>query len=136
MKLMNRINTLTIILLISIGYCLDNGLGKTPPMGWNPWNKYACNISEDIVKSTVEVLLKSGLFDAGYTYLNLDDCWQVSRNTLTNRIQEDPVRFPSGMAALVKYVHSKGLKFGLYSDAGTKTCESRPGSLGYEELDA
>ena len=72
----------------------------------------------------------------GYRYVNIDDCWQKERNDTTKEIIPDPTRFPSGMAALVDYVHSKGLLFGLYSDAGTETCQKRPGSYGYETIDA
>lgn len=110
-------NFIICLLLLVGSLALDNGLGRTPPMGWNPWNKYGCEISEQIVKDTVESLISTGLAEAGYNYVNLDDCWQYSRDPITNKIIEDPVRFPSGIPALVKYVHSKGFKFGLYSDA-------------------
>lgn len=108
---------LCLLYLILNIFALDNGLGKTPPMGWNPWNKYGCNISEAIVRDTVDSLINSGLAAAGYVYINLDDCWQSGRDPKTLEIIADPDRFPSGIPALVQYVHSKGLKFGLYSDA-------------------
>ncbi|HUL15328.1 MAG TPA: glycoside hydrolase family 27 protein, partial [Terriglobales bacterium] len=107
----------------------DNGLAKTPPMGWNSWNKFACNVSEDLIKSVADAIASNGMKDAGYEYVVIDDCWQVSRDANGN-IVADATRFPSGMKALADYVHSKGLKFGLYSDAGAKTCQGRPGSQG------
>ncbi len=113
----------------------DNGLAKTPPMGWNSWNKFACNVSESLIKEMADAMVTSGMRDAGYVYLVIDDCWQVDRDAQGN-IQPDPKRFPSGMKALADYIHSKGLKFGLYSDAGTHTCQKRPGSRGYEFQDA
>jgi alpha-galactosidase len=116
-------------------HALDNGLARTPPMGWNSWNKYACNISETLIKQQADAMVSSGLKDAGYQYINIDDCWQVSRDSNGN-IVVDPTRFPNGMAALANYVHSKGLKLGIYTDIGTATCEGRPGSHGYEVKDA
>jgi alpha-galactosidase len=114
---------------------LDNGLARTPPMGWNSWNKFGCDVSEKLVKEVADALVRSGMREAGYQYLVIDDCWQVGRDAEGN-ITPDPRRFPSGMKALADYVHSKGLKFGLYSDAGTLTCQKRPGSRGYEFQDA
>lgn len=116
-------------------HALDNGLANTPPMGWNSWNKFACNVSEKLIKEMADAMVTSGMRDAGYVYLVIDDCWQIDRDAQGN-ILPDPQRFPSGMKALADYVHSKGLKFGLYSDAGTLTCQKRPGSRGYEFQDA
>ena len=113
----------------------DNGLGLTPPMGFNTWNTFACDIEEELIHDMVHTLYHLGLKDLGYTYINLDDCWQVSRDE-DGHIQEDRKAFPSGIAALSDYVHSFGFKFGLYSDAGYYTCQRRPGSLGYEKQDA
>ena len=110
-------------------------LALTPPMGWNSWNHYHCNINESIVRQTADAMVKNGLKAAGYRYVIIDDCWQISRDSSGN-IQADPKKFPSGIKALADYVHSKGLKFGLYSDAGTKTCQGRPGSKNYEYRDA
>ena len=104
-------------------------------MGWNSWNKFGCNVSEDMIKSMADAVVKSGMKDAGYEYVNIDDCWQVSRDADGN-IVPDAGRFPSGMKALGDYIHSKGLKFGIYSDAGEKTCAGRPGSMGHEYQDA
>jgi alpha-galactosidase len=114
---------------------IDNGLARTPPMGWNSWNKFACDVSEDAVRGVAAAMVKNGMRDAGYQYIVIDDCWQVSRDAEGN-IQADPKHFPSGIKALADYVHSLGMKFGLYSDAGTKTCGGRPGSRGYEFQDA
>jgi len=111
------------------------GLAQTPPMGWNSWNHFACNIDEALIKETADALVKSGLRDAGYVYVNLDDCWHGERDE-NGFIQPDPERFPSGIKALADYVHGRGLKIGLYSDAGRKTCGGKPGSQGHEYQDA
>ena len=113
----------------------SSGLALTPPMGWNSWNKFACNVSEDLIKGTADAMVKSGMKDAGYEYIVIDDCWQVSRDANSN-IVADPQRFPHGMKAVGDYIHSVGLKFGIYSDAGSKTCQGRPGGLGHEYQDA
>jgi alpha-galactosidase len=112
-----------------------DGLALTPPMGWNSWNKFGCDVSEKLVKETADALVATGMKDAGYQYLVIDDCWQVRRDA-EGRIVPDPDRFPSGMKGLADYVHGQGLKFGLYSDAGTGTCQKRPGSKDHEEIDA
>ncbi|MDD9269350.1 NPCBM/NEW2 domain-containing protein [Paenibacillus sp. GCM10023248] len=114
----------------------ENGLAKTPPMGWNTWNKFGCNVSESLVKEMADAMVSSGMKDAGYQYVNIDDCWQTSRDATTGKIVVDPVRFPNGMKALADYIHSKGLKLGLYTDVGYKTCAGRPGSRGYYDIDA
>lgn len=127
--------SLFLVLSISFVFSLDNGVGLTPPMGWNSWNKFACNINEDLIKQTADAIVSSGLAAKGYQYVNLDDCWQISRDS-SNKIQEDKTKFPNGMKGLADYIHSKGLKFGVYSDSGFYTCQKRPGSLGFEEIDA
>ena len=114
---------------------LDNGLARTPPMGWNSWNKFGCNVSADLIKGVADAMVTSGMKDAGYEYVVIDDCWQVSRDEQGN-IVPDHDRFPKGIKDLADYVHGKGLKFGIYSDAGTETCAHRPGSRGYEFQDA
>jgi alpha-galactosidase len=114
---------------------LENGAARTPPMGWNSWNKFQCDVSERLIRETADALVTTGLRDAGYAYVIIDDCWQGARDA-GGFIQPDPTRFPSGMAALASYVHGKGLKFGIYSDAGAHTCGKRPGSRGFEEKDA
>jgi alpha-galactosidase len=123
------------LLMTCPSFALDNGLAKTPPMGWNSWNKFGCNVSEDLIRQAADALVSSGMKDAGYQYVVIDDCWQVSRDKEGN-IMPDPQHFPSGIKKLADYVHSKGLRFGIYSDAGTGTCQNRPGSRGYEFQDA
>jgi alpha-galactosidase len=111
------------------------GLALTPPMGWNSWNKFSCNVDENLIRQTAIAMVESGMKDAGYTYINIDDCWHGDRDSL-GFIHPDLKRFPSGMKALADFVHSKGLKMGIYSDAGSQTCGGRPGSRGYEFQDA
>jgi alpha-galactosidase len=111
------------------------GLAKTPPMGWNSWNKFACNVSEELIRQTADAMVSSGMKDAGYEYIVIDDCWQVSRDSL-GFIVADPKKFPNGIKALADYIHSKGLKFGIYSCAGAQTCGGRPASRGHEYQDA
>jgi len=110
-------------------------LALRPPMGWNSWNKFGCDVDEELVRGMAESMVQSGMAAAGYEYVVIDDCWQTSRDAEGN-IVADPERFPSGIKALADSVHALGLKFGLYSCAGDKTCEGRPGSRGYEEQDA
>jgi alpha-galactosidase len=91
---------LVLALIISFVVCLDNGLGKTPPMGWNSWNRFHCSINETLIKETTDLIVSTGLAAKGYKYVNLDDCWQIDRNKTNNEIIEDKTKFPSGMAAL------------------------------------
>ena len=111
-------------------------LALTPPMGWNSWNPFGKNVSEQVIRETADAMVSSGLKDAGFTYIVIDDYWQGKRDTVTGVLNFNPERFPSGIKALADYVHSKGLKFGIYSDAGTMTCGDQPGSFRYEEKDA
>ena len=104
-----------------------DALAKTPPMGWNSWNKFGCNVNEAIVHGVVDAMVSSGMRDAGYLYVVIDDCWHGPRDALGN-ITADRERFPSGMRALSGYVHAHGLKFGIYSDAGRTTCSDDSGS--------
>ena len=110
-------------------------LAQTPPMGWNSWHHFGCNVSEALIRQTADALVASGMREAGYRYVVIDDCWQVDRGP-DGTIRPDPARFPSGIKALADYVHDRGLKFGLYSDVGDKTCQGRPGGLGHEAQDA
>jgi alpha-galactosidase len=110
-------------------------LARTPPMGWNSWNKFGCNVSESLVRETADAIASGGMKDAGYELVVIDDCWQTTRDA-SGTIVADSRRFPSGMKALADYVHDRGLRFGLYSDAGTLTCGGRPGSRCYEVADA
>ncbi|MGN6601404.1 MAG: glycoside hydrolase family 27 protein [Ginsengibacter sp.] len=112
------------------------GLAMTPPMGWNSWNTFQTNINEKLVKETADKMVSSGMKDAGYQYLVLDDGWMAMERDSAGNLVPDPKKFPHGMKALVDYVHSKGLKFGLYNCAGTKTCAGYPGTRGYEYQDA
>lgn len=116
---------------------LSKGLASTPPMGWNSWNTFGHNINETVVRETAEALVSSGLRDFGYEYIVIDDCWSVKdRRDGNGDLIPDPEKFPNGMKALADYVHSKGFKLGIYSDAAEKTCSGYPGSLGFEEQDA
>jgi alpha-galactosidase len=120
----------------AVSHALDNGLAKTPPMGWNSWNKYACKgINEKVVRETADTMVSNGMKDAGYQFVIIDDCWQTGRDAAGN-IVADEEKFPSGIKALADYIHAKGLKFGIYTDAGTMTCAKRPGSIGHEYQDA
>ncbi len=110
-------------------------LGKTPPMGWNSWNRFGCNIDEATVMRQADAMAASGMKAAGYKYIVIDDCWHGERDK-DGFIQADKQRFPSGMKKVADYVHGKGLLFGLYSDAGDKTCGGRAGSRGREYQDA
>jgi alpha-galactosidase len=129
---MNRA-LITALFASSLGFGAD--LALTPPMGWNSWNKFQCDVTENLIRQTADALVTTGLRDAGYVYVNIDDCWQGARDA-QGLIQPDASRFPSGMKATANYLHTRGLKFGLYSDAGTQTCAKRPGSHGFEEKDA
>lgn len=125
-----------VLMMPAAGHALENGLARTPPMGWNSWNKYACKgINEGVVRETADAMASNGMKDAGYQYVIIDDCWQTGRDAEGNIIV-DKEKFPNGIKALADYVHSKGLKFGIYTDAGTETCGGRPGSLGHEYQDA
>jgi alpha-galactosidase len=110
-------------------------LAKTPPMGWNSWNRFSCEIDETKVMRQADAMSASGMKASGYKYIVIDDCWHGERDQ-DGFIQADKKRFPSGMKKLADYVHSQGLEFGLYSDAGSKTCGGRPGSRGHEYQDA
>jgi len=110
-------------------------LAQTPPMGWNSWNKFACHVNEQLIRETADAMITSGMKAAGYTYVNIDDCWQVSRDA-HGTIVADAKAFPGGIKALADYVHSKGLKLGIYTDVGTMTCAKRPGSKDHYEQDA
>ena len=132
----------TVLLLLGLGLAarrgpdpLDNGLARTPPMGWNSWNHFGCDVSAQLIRETADAMARSGLRDAGYQYVVIDDCWQVARDA-SGRLVADSVRFPGGIKPLADYVHSRGLKFGIYTDAGRQTCQGRPGTYGFEELDA
>jgi alpha-galactosidase len=136
-----------------------DGTGRLPAMGWNSWNEYACNITEDVFLRVSDLLIEHGLKDLGYKYVNIDDCWsnkELRRDNVTGRIIPDYVKFPGGIKGLAEKVHAKGLKLGIYGDAGmfdhqrketasthltasslgTLTCGGFAGSLGFEDIDA
>ncbi|KAL9315175.1 hypothetical protein ACSQ67_016176 [Phaseolus vulgaris] len=116
---------------------LANGLAKTPPMGWNSWNHFSCQINERIIRETADALVSTGLSKLGYRYVNIDDCWAELNRDASGNLVAKKSTFPSGIKALADYVHSKGLKLGIYSDAGYLTCSKQmPGSLGHEFQDA
>ncbi|WET01604.1 glycoside hydrolase family 27 protein [Flavobacterium sp. YJ01] len=143
---MKKIALLLALGLSSLGFSQGNthkqqagkfeGLAMTPPMGWNSWNTFATNIDEKLVKETADIMVSSGLAAAGYNYIVLDDGWMTHERDVNGDLVPDPEKFPSGMKAVIDYVHSKGLKFGLYNCAGTKTCAGYPGTRGYEYQDA
>ncbi|MFA5962800.1 MAG: glycoside hydrolase family 27 protein [Sphingomonas sp.] len=140
-RIVNRaVRAASIVLLLVTGgsamaMTAPPSLAATPPMGWNSWNKFACQIDEAKVRATADAIVASGMRDAGYSYVVIDDCWQGARDG-DGFITADAAKFPSGIAALATYVHARGLKFGIYSDAGAKTCGGRPGSQGHEYQDA
>jgi alpha-galactosidase len=118
---------------------LDNGLALTPPMGWNDWNAFGCSVSEALVEQTADKIVSSGLNDAGYSYVNIDDCWAQPDRNADGNLVPNPTKFPHGIKAVADYVHSLGLKLGIYEDSGIRTCSKSggfPGSLGHEQQDA
>ncbi|XP_022109391.1 alpha-N-acetylgalactosaminidase-like [Acanthaster planci] len=141
----------TILLLVSLsltvpaGYGLDNGLARTPPMGWNAWERFRCNVDcdpdpdncirEELFMQMADIVVSQGYKEVGYEFINMDDCWMSKERDAQGRLQPDPKRFPSGIKNLADYVHSKGLKFGLYQDMGTQTCDGYPGIWGHIETD-
>jgi len=136
-----------VLSLVSVASALQNGLARTPPMGWMSWQRFRCNIdcvndpknciSEKLFMDMADRMAADGYKDAGYQYVNIDDCWaSKERDATTMKLIPDPVRFPSGMKALADYVHSKGLKLGTYGDMGTYTCGGYPGSKFTMEIDA
>jgi alpha-galactosidase len=126
---------MTILMFLPAYAQKKTGVAPTPPMGFNTWNYFHCDVSENLIKEMADAMVSSGMKEAGYQYIVIDDCWQVDRDE-NGVIVADPERFPSGIKALADYIHAKGLKFGIYSDAGKKTCQKRPGSYEYEAIDA
>ncbi|MEV5279442.1 ricin-type beta-trefoil lectin domain protein [Streptomyces sp. NPDC052811] len=115
---------------------LNNALAQTPQMGFNDWNAYGCNVSEALIKSTAQAMHTNGMQAAGYAYVNIDDCWMTHNRDSGGHLVPDPGKFPDGIKGTADYVHSLGLKLGIYEDAGTATCAGYPGSLGHEATDA
>ncbi|CAH0696001.1 unnamed protein product [Spodoptera exigua] len=137
--------TLIFLVGVSSSLALDNGLALTPPMGWLTWERFRCItdckkypnecISENLIKRTADLMVNEGYLDAGYEYLGIDDCWLEKKRGPDGRMVPDKERFPNGMKAVADYIHSKGLKFGMYEDYGNLTCAGYPGVLGNERLD-
>ncbi|MFJ6151305.1 glycoside hydrolase family 27 protein [Micromonospora profundi] len=128
---------------VPMAQALENGVARTPPMGWNSWNSFGCNINEALIRQTADAIVSSGMRDLGYEYVVVDDCWFNPNRDSSGNIQGDPTRFPSGMKALGDYLHARGLKFGLYQVPVDKTCAQyfgaypgATGSRGHEVQDA
>lgn len=121
---------------IADGEAYNSGVALTPPMGWSSWNTFRNTIDENLIKDTAAAMKKTGLLDAGYQYINLDDCWQSSMRTADGKLQGDLTRFPRGMKPLIKEINDLGFKVGLYTSNGTLTCEDLPASLYNEAVDA
>ncbi|XP_046394903.1 alpha-N-acetylgalactosaminidase-like isoform X2 [Ischnura elegans] len=142
-----RIQQLFLLLLgVSGAICLENGLARTPPMGWMSWERFRCNtdcmaypdecISDKLFREIADAMSSDGYADVGYEYLIIDDCWLAHNRDANGKLQPDASRFPNGMLDLSDYIHSKGLKFGLYEDYGNFTCAGYPGIIGHMEDDA
>lgn len=140
------ITALTVFQMLTSSFCLENGLARTPPMGWLAWERFRCNtdckndpdncISEKLFRTMTDLVISEGYAAVGYEYINVDDCWLDFARTYDGRLQPDAKRFPRGMADLSEYIHSRGLKFGIYEDYGNFTCAGYPGILGSLEVDA
>ncbi|MFY1583970.1 cellulose binding domain-containing protein [Micromonospora sp. WMMD734] len=129
-----------VVLRTSPALALDNGVARTPPMGWNSWNTFGCNINETLIRQMTDAMVNTGMKDAGYQYVVVDDCWMNPNRDSAGNLQGDPTRFPSGMKALGDYIHARGLKFGLYQAPLDKTCaqyfNSYPGATGSQGREA
>ena len=136
MKLHHFFTALFLSLSLAGSAQLWEGLALTPPMGWSSWNKFGTDINEKAIMEIADALVETGLRDAGYVYVNIDDCWQAPQRDADGWPVADPERFPSGIKALADYVHERGLKLGIYSDAGYRTCAEKFGSAGHEYQDA
>jgi alpha-galactosidase len=133
---MKKVLSIVLLMISAMSFAQKfENLAPVPPMGWNSWNKFGCNVNEKMLREVADAMVSTGMKDAGYNYLVVDDCWHGQRDSL-GFIQADPEHFPSGIKALTDYIHSKGLKFGIYSCAGNKTCAGRPASRGHEYQDA
>ncbi len=125
------------VVSVTPAQALPDGLAPTPPMGFNNWNTTGCAVDERIIRDTADIFVDKGLKAAGYEYVNVDDCWAEPERDAEGHMQANKARFPSGIKALADYVHSKGLKFGIYTSAGTLTCaKTQPGALDHEDVDA
>jgi len=132
----NLLGLVLFSLLFQFTFGQKKNIALTPPMGWNSWNTFRCDgLNEQLVKDIADKMVENGMRDAGYQYINLDDCWQIGRDS-KGKIIVDSIKFPAGIQALADYIHSKGLKLGLYSDVGLMTCQKRPGGKHFEAIDA
>ena len=134
---MKRIVFAALILAATSTYAQKfEGLALTPPMGWNSWNTFATNVDEDLIKGVADAMIKSGMRNAGYIYIVIDDGWEAPERDSLGNIVPDPKKIPHGMKALGDYLHAHGFKFGIHNCAGTKTCAGFPGGRGHEFQDA
>ncbi|HEY4320356.1 MAG TPA: glycoside hydrolase family 27 protein [Gemmatimonadales bacterium] len=143
---MNRSLAFALLFAASLAACNHNAapgatspghmLAATPPMGWNSWNKFGCHVDAQLIEQTADAMVSSGMRDAGYRYVNIDDCWMAKTRDANGDLQADPAHFPGGIKAVADYVHAHGLKLGIYSSAGTATCQGLPASLDHEVADA
>ncbi|KAJ5708564.1 Alpha-galactosidase/alpha-n-acetylgalactosaminidase [Penicillium malachiteum] len=124
-----------LFLAIGLANALENGLARTPQLGWNTWNSFGCDMNATVILQAAEKIVSLGFKDLGYEYVVMDDCWSAGRNS-SGYLIPDPDKFPNGVAAVADKIHAMGLKLGIYSSAGTLTCARYAGSLGYEEKDA
>jgi len=124
-----------LLTFVALSYAVDNDVGRTPAMGYNTWNDFRCDISAQDIKDAADAIVRQGLDKVGFVYVNMDDCWAKDRDA-SGTVVADTATFPNGIKPVGDYVHSKGLKFGIYSDRGTKTCAGRPGSQDFEKIDA
>jgi alpha-galactosidase len=115
---------------------LAAGLAPTPPMGWNSWNAFGCNVNANLIEAVADSMVGSGMRDAGYQYVNMDDCWALPDRAVDGSVVPNPAAFPDGIQPVADYVHGKGLKLGIYADRGTETCDGKAGSQGHETQDA
>ena len=134
---MPRLIVMLVLFSASRVMAIDDGLARTPPMGWNSWNQYQLNINEELIRATADAIATNGMKTVGYQYIVVDAGWKARQRDEKGRLVADPNKFPSGMKALANYVHSRGLKFGIYTDAGAQDCVAgTPGSKDFETLDA
>ncbi len=134
---MKKTTILFLLLAMALSHAQKfENLAQTPPLGWNSWNTFGTDINEELVKGIADKFVELGLKDAGYQYIVLDDGWMSKERDANGNLVADPIKFPNGMKALADYIHSKGLKFGLYNCAGATTCAGYPGSRGHEYQDA
>ncbi|KDQ12124.1 glycoside hydrolase family 27 protein [Botryobasidium botryosum FD-172 SS1] len=138
MSIQSRLATTATILLSVVTQvdALNNGVAQLPVMGYNTWNAYHCDINQNLVVTSTNLMKSLGLLDAGYNYINIDDCYALKNRSAAGLIVADPVKFPMGMANLTSYIHSLGFKAGIYSDSGWQTCAGFPGSYSNELVDA